>query len=553
MKQYKFYSFFIWVAIVALLFGCEPQEDASPGIGTPPTASDVTFTATPTAANPNIIQLQATTPGAFIFKWKLGNGSVADGKEVTVAYPLQGDYLVELTIYTRSGSASSSQVISIAQTDFSLLDTPQLRNLTGGIENTEGKTWVIDSTNFAHFGVGPANTNFPDFYQATPLQRSADGMYNDRFTFKLENFEFIWDTGGDIFAQSASAGEVGGVTGAGDQRLAFTSPGNLTWGLNEDGQGRQILTLSDNAFIGFYVGATSYELIVLSEFEMFIKFIDSKDAGLAWYYRLIPAGYVPPTANFDFSLEGKTATFTNTSVGTVSYEWDFGDGNTSTAENPVHTYQENGTYDVTLTASNSAGASSTISKSVLVAEISVSEAALTGGSSKTWKLKTGPNTWGVGPTPGSFEFFPGGNDESVNRPCTWNDEYTFTSTGDFIFDNKGDFFAEAYYGAGQEFNCEPGSVLEGTPGNIWNSATHSFTFIPAAGANRAKIQLDGLGAFIGLAKAYNGGEFTSPPTTTDNYPVVYDIINYSNEDGVESMTIGIDVGGVWWNFVLVSI
>jgi PKD repeat protein len=39
----------------------------------------------------------------------------------------------------------------------------------------------------------------------------------------------------------------------------------------------------------------------------------------------------------------------------VSWQWDFGDGNTSSLQNPLHIYQADGTYDVTLTATNSNG------------------------------------------------------------------------------------------------------------------------------------------------------------------------------------------------------
>ena len=38
-----------------------------------------------------------------------------------------------------------------------------------------------------------------------------------------------------------------------------------------------------------------------------------------------------------------------------SWLWDFGDGNTSTDQNPVHQYEEEGTYSVTLTVSNTLG------------------------------------------------------------------------------------------------------------------------------------------------------------------------------------------------------
>ncbi len=47
-----------------------------------------------------------------------------------------------------------------------------------------------------------------------------------------------------------------------------------------------------------------------------------------------------------------TVTFTNTSTNALTYLWDFGDGNTSTDENPVNVYTVLGDYTVTLTATN---------------------------------------------------------------------------------------------------------------------------------------------------------------------------------------------------------
>lgn len=51
-----------------------------------------------------------------------------------------------------------------------------------------------------------------------------------------------------------------------------------------------------------------------------------------------------------------TATFTDTSdANPTKWLWDFGDGSTSTEQNPTHTYKAAGTYDVTLTVWNDLG------------------------------------------------------------------------------------------------------------------------------------------------------------------------------------------------------
>lgn len=61
---------------------------------------------------------------------------------------------------------------------------------------------------------------------------------------------------------------------------------------------------------------------------------------------------------------GYEAMFTNQSVGAAEYEWDFGDGQISTAENPQHHYSMMGNYTITLTAISDKGCESTESKSI---------------------------------------------------------------------------------------------------------------------------------------------------------------------------------------------
>jgi len=52
--------------------------------------------------------------------------------------------------------------------------------------------------------------------------------------------------------------------------------------------------------------------------------------------------------------------FTNTSNNCTSYQWNFGDGTTSQAQNPSHVYKSPGQYTITLTADNSSTASQVI-------------------------------------------------------------------------------------------------------------------------------------------------------------------------------------------------
>ena len=70
--------------------------------------------------------------------------------------------------------------------------------------------------------------------------------------------------------------------------------------------------------------------------------------------------YEEPVANFDYeyttdNVAPATVNFTNFSTEAEEYIWDFGDGNSSTEMSPVHVYELQGTYTITLTAKGRGG------------------------------------------------------------------------------------------------------------------------------------------------------------------------------------------------------
>ena len=86
--------------------------------------------------------------------------------------------------------------------------------------------------------------------------------------------------------------------------------------------------------------------------------------------------YPDPVADFDFNPDNECAltpiNFSNLSTGTFAgtdYSWDFGDGNTSTDQNPTHTYSQGGSFTITLTVSNAAGCTDTYSETITVLDI----------------------------------------------------------------------------------------------------------------------------------------------------------------------------------------
>ncbi len=110
-----------------------------------------------------------------------------------------------------------------------------------------------------------------------------------------------------------------------------------------------------------------------------------------WAITITGIGEVLPSApevSFAYEAEGLTASFTDNSTDRnddmVSWDWNFGDGNVSSEQNPVHTFAETGNYDVMLTVTDAEGLSS--SETVVV---SVSSTMIEATVKRSYKSRLG--------------------------------------------------------------------------------------------------------------------------------------------------------------------
>lgn len=62
--------------------------------------------------------------------------------------------------------------------------------------------------------------------------------------------------------------------------------------------------------------------------------------------------FVAPVASFTYTALGQTLSFTDASSNAIGWDWDFGDGNTDTQQNPSNTYANGLSQTVTLIATN---------------------------------------------------------------------------------------------------------------------------------------------------------------------------------------------------------
>jgi PKD repeat protein len=107
-------------------------------------------------------------------------------------------------------------------------------------------------------------------------------------------------------------------------------------------------------------------------------------------------GPQPPVANFSGNPTSGTAPltvyFTDTSTGSpTSWSWTFGDGGTSTAQNPSHTYTSVGSKTVSLTATNAYG-SDNETKTNYITVIEAQDYTCASATVNTGTLKSGDHT-----------------------------------------------------------------------------------------------------------------------------------------------------------------
>lgn len=110
------------------------------------------------------------------------------------------------------------------------------------------------------------------------------------------------------------------------------------------------------------VGEPGAQTILTPTFEIFhdLNYQPIPHITVEGTITIIPSVNELPQASFEFSPQSPSTRdviqFTDTSVDpdgeVVKWEWDFGDGTTSTEQNPTHRYEKSGVYTVTLTVTD---------------------------------------------------------------------------------------------------------------------------------------------------------------------------------------------------------
>jgi len=150
-----------------------------------------------------------------------------------------------------------------------------------------------------------------------------------------------------------------------------------------------------------------------------------------------------------------------------------------------------------------------------------------------WSLASTEAALAVGPAPGSADWWFNTTDDVAARACLFDDVWTFGADGSFSINQGSQTWLEAWQGSDPESCGAPVAPHNGSG---------SFTFTK----EEDKITLQGAGAYIGLPKAFNGGEL-SDGVSTEPSSRTYTILESSSN----SMKLGIPIAGEGnWTFIL---
>ena len=149
----------------------------------------------------------------------------------------------------------------------------------------------------------------------------------------------------------------------------FVNQFAITPGTFSDGGDSGSLIVTDNGGnnpVGLLFAGSSTHTIASPIDVVLLEFGVSIDDGSG------TGGNLPPTADFTFTTDNLTVTFTDISSDIdgeiTAWSWVFGDGGTSTIKNPTHTYSASGTYDVSLTVTDKEDATGTVIHQVNVSD-----------------------------------------------------------------------------------------------------------------------------------------------------------------------------------------
>jgi serine protease len=285
------------------------------------------------------------------WNWTFGDGGTSTLQHPSHRYEAEGYYTVSLTVSGPNGSDTETKVDYIHATsggevdDYANQDIPVAGTVAGTFNDTHASDNVYEAITERQSGGKPSNRHSylehkwtinvtggtsVTFYVEAHQSASTDG----------DNFVFAYSTNDATYTDLVT------VNSTSDMVYSATMPSSLS--------GTVYIRVTDTDQTSGH-----RELNTVYVDEMYIKSLTGPPPPPVAEFAGDPtSGCTPLTVQFtDLSTGGPT-----------TWDWDFGDGGTSTVQNPSYEYQNAGYYTVTLTVTNATGSDSETKTDYIFAE-----------------------------------------------------------------------------------------------------------------------------------------------------------------------------------------
>jgi PKD repeat protein len=336
----------------------------SPSSTTPPTAA---FTYDVDGLTVSFTDQSFDTDGTVVsWSWSFGDGSTSTAQHPVHTYAAGGEFLVRLTVLDDKGGSD-------AETQTLTLTSP------GNVAPVADFLAVASNLTVTF----------------TDLSNDSDGSlvswswsFGDGMSSAAQNPVHTYASAGD-YAVTLTVADNEGAVGSATQTVSVTAAANqaptadfsaVVTGLSV--AFTDLSTDPDGSVISWYwrfgdggvsfLSSPDHESARGGTYTVTLSVVDNRTASDSETKSVTVTatpGNEPPAAAFSVSVTDLTATFTDESTddgGIVSWAWDFGDGSSSTAQDPVHDYGSAGDYDVTLMVTDDLGATDQVVQSVTV-------------------------------------------------------------------------------------------------------------------------------------------------------------------------------------------
>ena len=345
----------VYSVLVTNAFGCQSTDQVTIQVNPIPTASFITSGAI-CEDNPVTFTDQSSvgTGSIVAWNWNFGNNMSSSNQNPTIPYSNPGNFDVSLVIYSDNGCSDTTHVMQTI--------------------------WARPTANFTHTNVCDGNpisfSNVSSISDATPLNYSWN--LGDSYTSTATDLSHQYATYGSYSASLVVTSVNGCIDtynsqinvyplphanfsvdySCEDEPAAFRDLSTIPTGIINSwfwtfGDNR---TTTENNPLHVYDDPGDYDIHMRIASDHGCK--DSTDGAIRVAPRPL-VDFVSTNACLGY-IVGLNDLSTAATGPIVQYVWNFGDGTTTTDQNPVHLYSAPGWYEVSLSATTDSGCTTTL-------------------------------------------------------------------------------------------------------------------------------------------------------------------------------------------------